>query len=135
MNQPHRNEERFYRYPMHRVAAVIDDDADVDIALGALPRVGVDVASVDVLSGPEGARVLDRTGTRHGVRARLLRLLQRGAFEGDALETHERALNQGRHVVFVPVRNEEQLSAVTEVLRSARGHQLLRFRRWSIEKP
>ena len=98
-------------------------------------RAGVDLAKVNVLSGPEGARLLDRTGTDHGLRARLLRLVQRGAYEGDALEIHERALNNGHHVLFIPVRTEEQLARVTDVLRTAGGHQFMRFRRWSIEKP
>jgi hypothetical protein len=82
---PRRNENRFYRYPTRRVTAVIDDDAGVQSALNALRQAGVNVTKVNVLSGPEGARLLDRTGTRHGLRARLLRLAQRGVYEGDAL--------------------------------------------------
>lgn len=131
--QPRRNEKRFYRYPMRRVVAVIDDDAGVRSAVDALQRAGVNVTKVHVLSGPEGARLLDRTGTGTGLRARLLRFVQRGAFEGNALEAHERALNHGHHVLFVPVRDEEQVARVTDVLRSAGGHHLLRFRMWSIE--
>lgn len=131
--QPRRNEKRFYRYPMRRVAAVIDDDAGLGCALDVLKQAGTNVSKVNVLSGPEGARLLDRTGTGHGLGARLLRLVQRGAFEGDALETHERALKHGNHVLFVPVRSEEQLARVTDILRGAGGHHLLRFRMWSIE--
>jgi hypothetical protein len=119
---------------MRRVTAVIDDDAGVQSALNALRQAGVNVTKVNVLSGPEGARLLDRTGSRHGLRARLLRLAQRGVYEGDALEAHERALSHGHHVLFVPVRDEEQLSRVADILRSVGGQYLLRFRMWSIEK-
>lgn len=31
--RPRRNEHRIYRYPMHRVAAIVDDDADCDAAM------------------------------------------------------------------------------------------------------
>jgi hypothetical protein len=131
--QPRRNEDRFYRYPMQRIVAVIDDDAGLRTALSALEQLGVDVAKVNVLTGPEGARLLDRFGTGHGLRGRLLRLAQRGAFEGNALQAHERALKEGRHVVFVPARGKERSSGVADALRVAGGHYLLNFRMWSIE--
>jgi hypothetical protein len=165
--QPRRNEARFYRYPMRRVAAIINDNAGVQTALHALQQAGVDVTKVNVLSGPEGARLLDRTGTGHGLGsriettdpidafaravtcedvsatgfvdlfqslgARLLRLAQWGAYEGNALQTHERALNDGHHVIFVPVRSDDQRSRVVDILRTAGGYYLLHFRLWSIE--
>jgi hypothetical protein len=102
MGQPRRNENRFYRYPMRRVSAIIDDDAGLQAALDALPQTGVDVSKVHVLTGQVGARLLDRRGTGHGLPARLLRLAQWGAYEGNALEAHERALKNGHNVIFVP---------------------------------
>jgi hypothetical protein len=133
MGQPRRNEVRFYRYPLRRVVAVIDDDANVQAALRALGQAGVDVTKVNVLMGLEGARLLDRTGAGHGLRARLLRLGQWGAYEGDALDIHERALNDGRNVVYVPVRGDHQRAQVVDILRTAGGQYLLYFRLWSIE--
>ncbi len=131
--QPRRNEARFYRYPMRRIVAIIDGDANLKTALDALQQAGVDVTKVNVLSGPEGARLLDRTGARHGLGARLLRLAQLGAYEGNALQNHERALNAGQNVIYVPVRGENQRSRVVDILRAAGGHYLLHFRPWSIE--
>jgi hypothetical protein len=119
--QPRRNQERLYRYPMHRVVAIVDDDAGVDTAVNALPKAGVDVTAVDVLSGPEGAHLLDATGTGHGLRGQLLRLVQQGAYEGNALETHERALNAGHHVIYVPVRGDDQRDRVVDILHAAGG--------------
>jgi hypothetical protein len=118
---------------MRRVVAVIDDNASVEAALDALRRAEVDLTKVHVLTGPEGARLLDRTGTSHGLRARLLRLAQRGAYEGNALEAHERALNNGHHVIFVPVRNEDRRSRVFDILRTVGGYYIFHFRLWSIE--
>lgn len=131
--QPRRNQQRFYRYPMHRVVAIIDDDTGIDAAVDALSKAGVDVAAVDVLSGSDGARRLDAAGTAHGMRGRLLRLLQQGAYEGNALQAHEEALDAGHHVVYVPVRGDDQRERVVDILHAAGGRYLLYFRRWNIE--
>jgi hypothetical protein len=131
--QPVRNEKRFYRYPMRRVAAIINDEAELQAALDGLRQIGMDVAKVNVLSGPEGARLLDRTGTANGLFARLLRSMQWGAYEGNALRNHERVLDEGHHVVFVPVRGKEQRSQVADVLHAAGGYYLLHFRPWNVE--
>ena len=133
MSQPRRNERRFYLYPQRRVVAVLDDEADVRAAVDGLRQAGLDVTKVNVLSGPEGARLLDPAGTKHGPGARFLRLLQRGVFEGEALQVHERALNAGHHVIYVPVRGDGQQTQVVGILRSAGGYALLHFRRWSVE--
>lgn len=133
--QPRRNEDRFYRYPMHRVAAIVDDDAHLDAAMRALQEAGLDLTGVNVLSGAEGARLLDRTGVRHGLAARLLRFLQRGAYEMDALRDHERALKDGHHVIYVPARNPPDADRVAAILRASGGYYPLYFRRWSIEEP
>jgi hypothetical protein len=134
-SEPRRNEDRFYRYPMHRVVAVVDDDAQLDAALRALEAAGMDVTAVNVLSGADGVRLLDRTGARHGLRSRLLRFLQRGALEMDVLRDHERALKDGRRVVYVPARNPGEADRVARMLREAGGYYPLYFRRWSVEKP
>ena len=94
----------------------------------------MDVTTVNVLSGPHGARLLDRTGTGHGIRARLLRLLQRGAYEDDALQAHEAALARGHDVIYVPVKNEEERKKVADILRASGGRYRLYFGRWSIEE-
>ena len=67
--------------------------------------------------------------------ARLLRLLQRGAYEGEALEAHERALADGRTVIFVPARGNDESDRVIEILRAAGGHYVLHFHPWSVSLP
>ena len=133
-DQPHRNEPKFYRYPMQRLVTVLDDQAATDDALARLRRIGVDLSSVHVLSGPEGAALLDRRGQRHGLRGRLLRVLQRTAAENDMLDLHDQALRHGGHVVYVPVRGEDRKEQVAEALRAAGGHHLVYFGRFTIEK-
>jgi hypothetical protein len=132
--QPRYNEDRFYRYPMNRIVAVIDDQAHVDTALRQLQEAGIDATAVNVLSGSQGARLLDSSGTKHGLLARLLRLAQQTAYEGDMLAAHQRALMAGHQVIYVPVSNRKEGAAVVEVLRANGGYFMHHFRRWGIEQ-
>jgi hypothetical protein len=132
--QPRHNEDRFYRYPKRRIVAVIDDDAQLEAAVRDLSGAAVDTSGINVLSGPDGARLLDRSGTDHGLRARLLRLVQGGAYESDALRAHEQALNEGHHVIYVPVRDQRDRAKVVGILRAAGAHYLLYFGAWSVEQ-
>jgi hypothetical protein len=69
--QPRFNEERYYRYPKGRIAVVLNEDRNLEEALAHLPEANVNLADVNVLSGPEGMRLLDRHGRRRGLRSRL----------------------------------------------------------------
>ena len=119
---------------MGRIAAIINDDRSLDQALKGLPQANVKLADVNVLTGPEGIRLLDRHGVRRGLRSRLLRIAQLTAYEGVALDTHEQALREGHHITYIPVGGEEQIQSVVDVLRRAGGHYLLHFRRWNVEE-
>jgi hypothetical protein len=129
---PRRNENRFYRYPKNRIVAVLPDDAHLNSALSNLEPIGVSLSDVNVLSGADGARLLDRTGAGHGLRARLLRTFQRGAYEVDALRVHEQALQAGEHVIYVPVRGKDQARKVAAAVRDAGGRYVLYFGTWTI---
>jgi hypothetical protein len=134
MAQPHRNEPGFYRYPMKQMVAVLDDQAATDDAVERLRGTGVDLSTVHVLSGPQGADLLDRRGERHGLRGRLTRLMQWTSAENVMLDLHDQALRDGGHVVFVPVRGEERKKLIAEALRAAGGHNLVYFGRFTAEK-
>lgn len=131
--QPHRNEARFYAYPLRRLAAVLDDPAAVEDALSRLRAAVDDVSEVYVLSGPEGADLLDRHGRRHGLRGRLLRVLQWTSSEDGSLDVHDRALRNGGHVVLVPAPDEDDRERVAEALLAAGGHDLVYFGRFVTE--
>ena len=64
--QPRRTERRFYRYPLHRIVAVIDDAPSLGLALADLGAAGYDLSKVNVLNGPQGATLLDPIGVRRG---------------------------------------------------------------------
>jgi hypothetical protein len=134
MGKARRNVPRFYRYPLNRMVAIIDGAPDLGHALADLGTAGIDVSKVDVLSGPLGARLLDPTGARHGLRGRFLRWRQQHGYEADALQVTADALLTGRHVMSVPVKGDEERRRVIDVLHARGGHHLLHFRRWTIEQ-
>ena len=127
------NVNQFYRYPMNRVAAIFAGLSGVKAALPQLEQAGFDLTGVNVLSGREGARLLDLDGTGHGLLARALRVLQRGgAFEGETLRIHHSALGSDQSVVFVPVRNDRDEQQAADILRRCGGRSIFRFNRWTI---
>jgi hypothetical protein len=132
--QPRFNEDRYYRYPKNRIAAILNDDQSLDEAVKHLPEAKLNLSDVNVLSGPDGMRLLDRRGVRRGLRSRILRIAQQTAYEGTALDNHEQALRKGQHIIYVPVKGEEQTQSVIDILRRAGGHYLLQFHRWTVEE-
>ena len=87
-----------------------------------------------MLSGPEGARLLNLEGTGQGLWVRALRVLQRGgAFEGETLRIHDAALKNGQAIVFVPVRNDREEQQSASILHRSGGRSMFRFRRWTID--
>ena len=128
------NVNQFYRYPMNRVAAIFDDLAGVTAALPQLEQAGFDLTGVNVLSGREGARLLDLEGAGQGLWARALRVLQRGgAFEGETLRIHDSALRNDQAIVFVPVRNDGEEQHAARILHRCGGRSMFRFHRWTID--
>lgn len=134
MSQPRFNEDRHYRYPKGRIAAVLNEDRNLKEALAHLPQANVNLEDVNVLSGFEGMQLLDRKGARRGLRSRLLRIAQLTAYEGAALDNHEHALRNGHYIIYVPVKGEQQTRSVIEILRRSGGHYLLQFHRWAVEE-
>ena len=128
------NVNQFYRYPMNRVAAIFDDLAGVTAALPQLEQAGFDLTGVNVLSGREGARLLNLKGAGQGLWARVLRALQRGgAFEGETLRIHDSALRNDQAIVFVPVRNDSEEQHAARILHQCGGRSMFRFHRWTID--
>ena len=128
------NVNLFYRYPMNRVAAIFDDLAVVTAALLQLEQAGFDLTGVNVLSGREGARLLNLKGAGQGRWVRVLRVLQRGgAFEGETLRIHDSALRNDRAIVFVPVRNDGEEHHAARILHRCGGRSMFRFHRWTID--
>ncbi|MGW3210472.1 hypothetical protein [Streptomyces sp. NPDC001135] len=106
MGQPRMNEERFYLYPMKRVAAVLDNEERYTAACHQLEQAGINLPRVNVLKEPEGQHLLDNKGTSHGLYGRFMRGLQHGGYEGETVAAHSAALSQGKWLIFVPARGQ-----------------------------
>ncbi|MEU6008868.1 hypothetical protein [Streptomyces sp. NPDC047453] len=133
MGQPRMNEERFYLYPMKRVAAVLDDEDRYTATCHDLEQAGINLAEVNVLKGPEGRRILDNRGTSHGLLGRLMRRLQHGGYESETLAVHCEALSQGKWLIFIPVRGKNEVRRTVDILRSHAGSEIFHFRRWAVQ--
>ena len=123
--QPHRNEPHLHAYPWRRLVALLDDRAAVQDALAHLHEIGDDVSDVYVLSGPEGAGLLDRHGARSGLRGRLLRLLPWTSSEAGSLDVHDRVLRDGGPVLHVAAHDHDRRERIAEALLPAGGHDLV----------
>ncbi|MGW3512125.1 hypothetical protein [Streptomyces sp. NPDC000994] len=133
MGQPKMNEELFYLYPMKRVAAVLDDEARYTATCHDLEQAGINLSDVNVLKGPEGQHLLDRKGISHGLISRFMRWLQHGGYEGVTLTAHSAALKQNKWLIFIPVRNKNELRRTVGILRSHGGREIYHFRRWAVQ--
>ncbi|MFF9127866.1 hypothetical protein ACF09J_32160 [Streptomyces sp. NPDC014889] len=127
------NEERFYLYPMKRVAAVLDDEERYTAACHRLEQAGIDLSQVNVLKGPKGQRLLDREGTSRGLLGRIMRGLQHGGYESETLAAHSAALSQDKWLIFVPVRGKDEARRTVDILRSHGGSEIFHFRRWAVQ--
>ncbi|MFH9982491.1 hypothetical protein ACH4ND_25270 [Streptomyces sp. NPDC017179] len=127
------NEERFYLYPLKRVAAVLDDEERYATACHHLEQAGIDLSSVNVLQGPEGQRLLDSMGTPRRLLGRFMRWLQHGGYESETLAAHSAALSQDKWLIFVPVRGKNEARRTVDILRSHGGSEIYHFRRWAVQ--
>ncbi|MFF8990356.1 hypothetical protein ACF09H_10500 [Streptomyces sp. NPDC014983] len=127
------NEERFYLYPMQRVAAVLDNEERYTAACHRLAQAGIDLSQVNVLHGPEGQRLLDREGTSHGFLGRFMRGMQHGGYESETLAAHSAALSQDKWLIFVPVRGKKEARQTVDIFRSHEGSEIFQFRRWAVQ--
>lgn len=127
------NKADFKFRPRNAVTAILPAD-EVAGCLTNLADVGMDVRSTDVLSGPEGAEILDSDGSNHGFRARFTRAVQMMGSSQNELTNYSVALKKGQAVVFVPVVDEQQADAIASVLARSGGERMLYFRSSAVEK-
>jgi hypothetical protein len=126
---------RFIGYPNQQVLAVLDDEESARRALAAIRAVGVPAGDVETFSGPDDAARFDATGARHGILARLRRLMQFSLMDQlPALAWYEAALREGRHVIAVRTRDRRTTLAIVAALVSAGAHFINRFGRVDTEE-
>jgi hypothetical protein len=71
--------------------ALLPDEQAVDAVINDLQTANVDISTVRVLHGEEGADILDPTGAEHGYATRIVRWLQTRGCDRSILDVCEEA--------------------------------------------
>lgn len=126
---------RFIGYPNRQVLAVFDSRAEADRAVEALRAAGIGDPAIEIYQGAADAERFDATGARHGVLARLRRVMQFGLMDQlPAMAWYEAALRDGRTVVAVRTISRDETLRVVETLKQAGAHYINRFGRFDTEE-
>jgi hypothetical protein len=127
----------FIGYPRSKVLAVFDSAVAADGATAALRAMEVAADDVERFEGAADADRFDGSGARHGIVARLLRVMQFGLMDQlPALAWYEAALRDGKVVLAIRTGQggRAAMLCVVEALRGADGHFVNRFGRLATEE-
>jgi len=102
VNEPQINVDHFYHRPTFRVVGLLSEQSEIQALSRDLASAGVDVSTVEILCGEQGARILDAHGRYHGLRARIVRAFQQFGYDGNTLAIYDEALGHGELVLHVP---------------------------------
>jgi hypothetical protein len=103
---PPRNVDVFRHKPVEELSALLPTERVAAAVCRDLITVGYDVAQMQILSGEEGARILDKRGLEHGYRARLVRVLQNLGIDENALDVYDEGLRSGETLITIPCASE-----------------------------
>jgi hypothetical protein len=131
--EPEVNQADMKLRPHNAVTAILSSEG-LRQALAGLEEAGVDMSTVDALSGTEGARILDRDGAHHGMGGRFVRWFQMMGSSENELVNYSAALTEGGAVVAVPVADENRADDVASILAGCGGERMLYFRSTAVER-
>ena len=125
----------YITYPTGRLLAVVDDRRVARTALEDLVRAGCDPAGIALLEGDAGRAGLGKLGPPPSLLGGLIHAVQFMAMDQtpDFL-VYERALDDGRAVLAVLVRNRAQMLRARTVLDGHGAHFLNHFGRFMTEE-
>ena len=109
-------------FPWDSVVGVVDSADAVDAAVCDLVDAGFPESGIHVLAGEAGERLIDRSGSKHGVLRRVARRLQSLGEESQHTSRHIDALRAGGFVVIVPTKDDDRIERVDQVLKNHGGH-------------
>jgi len=98
---PLENVDEFRDRPINAVTGLLPDANPVLDALS-------DTADVGVLHSGEGTRIIDRSGSEHGVGARFVRLFQNFGYTGTVRDLYLAGLSAGETLVVIPAQAEQR---------------------------
>jgi hypothetical protein len=115
--------EDLLTYRPNSVMALLDAEEDVKAAIEELRAAGFPKDEIYVLGGHAGAQRLDPSGKAHGLRGRLLRLLERFGEETRLLEQHAAHMERGGFGLVVPAA-EDQAARASKILHRHGAHDV-----------
>jgi hypothetical protein len=96
------NVDEFRHRPVNELAALLPDKQAAEAAINDLQTANIDISTVRVLHGEEGADILDPTGAEHGFATRIVRWLQTRGYDRNILDVYEEGLEKGEALITVP---------------------------------
>ncbi|MCD0158709.1 MULTISPECIES: hypothetical protein [unclassified Deinococcus] len=117
-----------------RVYGLFRSLEDVQGCTARLLDLGLAGQSVQLLMGEDGAAALDCDGRRHGLWARLLRLMQGMTDERAHVERYAEALGWGEILLSVDVAGQPgQVPQVAQAFRESGAHFVNHYGAWVVE--
>ncbi len=126
---------RFLGSARGRLLAVVDTKAALDAIVAALTDAGIAAEAIEVFTGDEGAKAFDGRGERNGPAARLLRTVQFTLMDQmPDFAYYEAAAREGRFVISVRARGEQQTRRAVDIFRDQGAHFINRFGLFTTEE-
>lgn len=125
------NEDRNPSFPFDQLIAVFDTEEQARAAADELAGQFPDIEDVNLLSGSDGVRVFDASGTGHGSRAHLVRGLQHAGSGVNELYLVDEALRDGRVLLRVPCSPSDAI-AIADIAAAHGGEMMAWFGRHSM---
>ncbi|GAA0502104.1 hypothetical protein Ade02nite_37810 [Paractinoplanes deccanensis] len=123
---PVENVDEFIDRPVDAVSGLVPDRERLAGLLDDLRAAGVDVARVVVLHGPEGVRILDSDGSRHGLHSRFVRFFQNWGYDDAVLNLYDEGLRNGEAALMIPASPADK-DAIARLVHRRQGHAIHYF--------
>lgn len=128
------NPEGFRSSPDGHVYGIVDrPNADVAAVTADLLAADVELDAIHVYCCDEGADRLDAAGTAHGLRARVIRMVQSVGYSSDHLERIERELRAGHALIGVAIEDDRK-DEVGDILQRHGGHDIVHYGKYTWQR-
>ncbi len=128
------NPEGFRASPNGHVYGIVDNpERDIPEVTADLLAARIPLDGIHIYCCSEGADTLDLTGSKHGLLARINRLVKSVAYEGDHLQRIQTELEAGHALIGVAVGNERK-GDVAKILHRHGGHDVVYYGDYTWER-
>jgi hypothetical protein len=111
-----------------RMLAVFDTRAEADATVAALEAAGFERSRIELYEGADDAGAFDASGRRRGWRGRLYRIVEFSwADQAPDFAWYEAAVREGRVVMSVRVRGQDEVRSAAAIVAEHGGHFVNHF--------